>query len=103
MIWVSTNAARWSSGSWSTSAETACALLASTVLAFPGSAARCSSRPARRRRRTLRRTWSAQARRVIESSQVRALASPRNAGSAFHARTNASWVTSSASSGPTRW
>ena len=37
------------------------------------------------------------------SSQVRALESPRNAGSARHARTNVSWVTSSASSGPTRW
>ncbi len=68
-----------------------------------GGVARCSSRPASRRRRTVRRTGSAQARRAIESSQVRALESPRNAGSAFQARTNVSWVTSSASSAPTRW
>ena len=104
ITWVSTKAARWSSGSSSTSADTAWASLGSTVLGRPGQrrpGARAA--PASRRRRTVRRTWSAHARRAIESSQVRALESPRKAGSAFHARTNVSWVTSSASSGPTRW
>ena len=64
---------------------------------------RCSTWRARRRRRTAPRIESAQARRAIASSQVRALESPRNAGSARHARTKVSWVTSSASFSPTRW
>ena len=49
------------------------------------------------------RTASAQARRAMASSHVRPLDSARKLGRARQARTKTSWVTSSASFGPTRW
>ncbi len=101
-ICVSTNATRWSRSRPSTSTWSECAP-ATSPMSSPTWPWRCSIWRARRRRRIAPRTESAQARRAIANNQVRALESPRNAGSARQARTNVSCVASSASFSPTRW
>lgn len=99
MIWVSTNADRRSGSSVASRSATATC----SAWSLGASCAVTAAAASRTRRRRVRvRSASAQTRRAMDSSNVRAVASPRNTGSARPARTNVSCVRSSAAPGSTR-